>query len=332
MRALREYPIRASSKRKSLEACWQVPRRAAKLVPRYGLRMNVNVNAEMHAVKTAAPFLILAHHRSGSNFLNDLVQARPDVDCINEPFSMHTPFFRECDLEHWSGADFDPRWLHRSLVPHAQLRCFLRELRRHLGESHAQRIVGFKETGLFGKLGWLKAFLPGLRVLWVQRDPRAIVSSVLRSGLMDFWRYRELVPPRFEALCPGYRRAPAGTRAHDAELVAMSVVVRLDMAQRSLGPFAHHTVRLDDFALDPRAGLQQLCRFLGLEAHPEQLAFLRQRQGITRGGRYSSFRSHHDVQDAWRRHLTEAQVAAVEAVLQACAGPRFDARQAGCAA
>jgi LPS sulfotransferase NodH len=41
----------------------------------------------MDAKDAAAPFLILAHHRSGSNFLNDLVQAHPCVDCINEPFT-----------------------------------------------------------------------------------------------------------------------------------------------------------------------------------------------------------------------------------------------------
>jgi len=46
-----------------------------------------------------APFLLLAHHRSGSNLLNDLLQAHPCIECLNEPFSMHTPFFREHDLQ-----------------------------------------------------------------------------------------------------------------------------------------------------------------------------------------------------------------------------------------
>jgi hypothetical protein len=272
--------------------------------------------AEVHDHHTA-PFLILAHHRSGSNFLNDLVQAHPGVDCINEPFSMHTPFFRECDLEPWSSDDFDARWLHRSLAPHHRLRAFLFELREHLRGAGPQRHVGFKETGLFGKLGWLEAYLPGLRVVWVQREPLAVVSSVLRSGLMDLWRYRELVPPRFEALCPGYTRQAANESIEQAELAAMSVAVRRDLAQRSLGRFAHHTVCLDTFSEDPPSGLRSLCRFLGVEPHPEQFEFLEQREAVTRGGRYSSFRAGRDVQGAWRRHLSDAQRAAAEAVLQA---------------
>ena len=73
----------------------------------------------MHASKKhndgRAPFLVLAHHRSGSNFLNDLLQAHPCIECLNEPLSMHTRFFRDCDLARWTHEDFDPRWLHRSL-------------------------------------------------------------------------------------------------------------------------------------------------------------------------------------------------------------------------
>jgi hypothetical protein len=141
------------------------------------------------------------------------------------------------------------------------------------------------------------------------------------------------VPPRFEALCPGYRREAADAGAQQAELVAMSVAVRRDLARRSLGRFVHHDVCLETFSKDPRAGLQSLSRFLGLEPHADQLQFLEQREAVTRGGRYSSFRAASDVQGAWRRHLSDAQRAAVEAVLQAVdASARDEVRAAGRAA
>ena len=268
----------------------------------------------MDATVSPAPFLVLAHHRSGSNFLNDLVQAHPRVDCINEPFSMHTPFFRHCDLEPWTAADFDPRWLHRSLAPHEPLREFLCELRQHLLHSSARRLVGFKETGLFGKLEWLKAFVPSLRVVIVKRDPRAVVSSVLRSGLMSLWRYGELVPRAFHALWPGYA-SQAGAAERDAELAAMSVAVRYRLAEQCAGLSETHAFWLEDFMREPVPHLRRLCDFLGIDVHPLQSSFLAERQCVSRGGRYSSFRTRVDVNVGWRRSLEPRQVAAVDAVM-----------------
>jgi hypothetical protein len=268
---------------------------------------------------TAAPFFLMAHHRSGSNFLNDLLQAHPRLECINEPFSMHTRFFRDCDLAQWSRSDFDPHCLHRELAPHDDLRACLLELRQHLLRSSRQRVIGFKETGLFGKLEWLKEFLPTLRIIFFKRDPRAIVSSVLRSGLMDLWRYRELVPPPFHAMWPGYESAvEAGDAAtRDAEIVAMSVALRYEMAERTIHLFDHQSFWLDEFQLQPVSSLQLMCRFLGLEPHPDQMSFLDKRQLVTRGAQFSSFRALADVEGTWREHLTDHQVRAIEAVMRA---------------
>src|SRR5687767_12798578 len=99
-----------------------------------------------------APFFVMAHHRSGSNFLNDLLQSHPHLECINEPCSMHTGFFRECDLVPWLGSDFDPEVLHRSLMQHEGLRAYLADFKSYLLQSSSLRVLGFKETVLFGKL------------------------------------------------------------------------------------------------------------------------------------------------------------------------------------
>src|SRR5205085_5780827 len=105
------------------------------------------------------------------------------------------------------------------------LRSYLLEMRQYLLKSSSQRVIGFKETALFGKLEWLKEFLPSLKIVFLQRDTRAIVSSVLRSGLTEFWLYRNLVPKAFRELCPNYRGVDAGDMSgSDAELAAMSVV------------------------------------------------------------------------------------------------------------
>lgn len=260
----------------------------------------------------------MAHHRSGSNFLNDLLQAHPRVECINEPLSMHTSYFRTCDLTCWTREDFDPELLHPSLAAHRSLRCYLIDFRAYLLQSTSLRVIGFKETVLFGKLDWLKAFLPPLKVLFLKRDPHAIVASVLRTDLLPFWDYAHLVPPAFKALHPSYvPRADTSKRATAAaEMVAMSVAVRYQLAQRAIQNFEHMELQLGELINDPLRQLAAIAEFLGVEAHEDQLAFLQQRQTATRGGSFSSFRLRHDVEHGWRRHLNADQVSAIDGVLQ----------------
>lgn len=266
-----------------------------------------------------APFLVLAHHRSGSNFLHDLLQAHPCIECINEPLSMHTRFFRACDLVRWSADDHHPEHLHVSLARQAELRAFLLEMRALLHGSSSARVVGFKETVLFGKLEWLAAFMPTLRVVFLTREPHAIVSSVLGTELGEFWGYRERVPRAFSERFPGYTSRAADDAERDAEIAAMSVAVRYELARRALPLFEHHVVALEDVLRDPHRALRELDGFLGVDVHPEQLAFLQRRQTVSRGKEFSSFRTPDDVQAGWRRRLTKRQVDLIDGVLFAAA-------------
>lgn len=273
-----------------------------------------------------APFLVLAHHRSGSNLLNDLLQAHPCVECLNEPFSMHTPFFRETDLQGWSADDYEPGRLHRALPEGDELRPFLQGLRDYLECSHAGRVLGFKETGLFGKLGWLHAFMPRLKVIFLRRDPRAIVSSVLRSGLIGFWDYPALVPPAFErcfaqAVEPVW---PRRGREEQAALVAMSVAVRYELARRELPAFEHVAIDLEAVARQPAQTLATLWRFLGVPDHPGPLQFMSGRQGVSRGDSFSSFREPSLALEGWRRHLAPTELEAIDAVWHVAGWPRLE--------
>jgi hypothetical protein len=266
-----------------------------------------------------APFLVLAHHRSGSNFLNDLLQAHPGIECLNEPLSMQTGYFRNCDLEAWSAGEYDPQRLHPALADHPELRAFLAEFRDYLLRSNAQRVIGFKETVLFGKLEWLKAFLPTLKIVFLQRDPREIVSSVLRSSLTGLWRYDQLVPATFAQYFPSYRSRLGTTVAFElraAEMVAMSIAVRYEMAHRTLRLFEHQTLHLGQLTHEPVRSLESLSALLGVEPHRRQLEFLRERQRVSRGGTFSSFRTRHAVKERWRGDLSAAQLQVIDDVLQ----------------
>ncbi len=264
-----------------------------------------------------APFLLLAHHRSGSNFVHDLLQSHPCIECINEPLSMHTRFFRQCDLVRWSDADYDPVFLHLALAKQDELRTYLLDLRQYLLRSSEDRVMGFKETALFGKLEWVKEFLPMLKILFLTRDPRAVVSSVLRSGLSEFWRYHDLVPHAFHEIFPHYERRGDGSdpAIRDAEIAAMSVAARYELARRTVHLFEHRLVSLEEVMRDPVGCLESMTAFLGVESHPDPFSFLQRRQGVSRGGAFSSFRAPEDVENAWQRHLSAGQIEVVEDVL-----------------
>jgi hypothetical protein len=269
--------------------------------------------------RARAPFLLMAHHRSGSNFLHDLLQSHPRIECINEPLSMHTRFFRQCDLVRWSEADYDPVFLHVALAKHGGLRAYLSDLKQYLLRSSEDRVMGFKETALFGKLEWVKEFLPTLKILFLTRDPRAVVSSVLRSGLCEFWRYHDLVPRAFHEIYPHYARRgdESDPTIREAEIAAMSVATRYEIARRTLHLFEHRLVSLEDVMRDPPGCLESMTAFLGVESHPDAFLFLQRRQGVSRGGAFSSFRAPEDVQTAWRLHLNAGQIEVVEDVLSA---------------
>ncbi len=273
----------------------------------------------MSSTSARSPYFVLAHHRSGSNFLNDLLQSHPHIECINEPFSMHTGHFRECDLAPWSSAEFDPQALHPSLATHAGLRAYLLDFREYLGQSSSSRVIGFKDTVLFGKLEWLKAFIPSLKVLFLKRDPRSIVSSILRSGLSEFWNYAELVPPAFEKMYPHVPRAGSSTdpATKVAEIAAMSVAVRYELAHRSITIFEHKILQLDEIMHEPEECLSAVAGFLGVEPNDAQLSFIRERQASSRGGAFSSFRTREDVENVWKQHLNAEQVQVIEDVLHA---------------
>lgn len=265
-----------------------------------------------------APYFLLAHHRSGSNFLNDLLQSHRCLECFNEPFSMHTGFFLPRDLREWTGDEYVDQELHPELAPHPGLREYLHELRDYVMLSTSSRVIGFKDTLLFDKLSWLKAFMPTLKIILLRRDPHAIVSSVLRSRLTDFWAYSHVVPQAFRAVFPAYvSRAQGGDPAvAAAEVAAMSVATRYAMAARCLGLFEHREVQLERLLGHPRETLDMLEDFLGVAPDDGPLRFLDDHFASDRGGMFSSYRQRQSVLEGWRRHLSPSQVAVIDDVMQ----------------
>ncbi|MEV7525402.1 hypothetical protein [Streptomyces sp. NPDC091371] len=125
--------------------------------------------------------------------------------------------------------------------------------------------------------------LPGLRVIQLVRDPRAVAASVLNVPESDeLWKYSVTVTRHLEEQLG---HPPGG----------------------GLVPFEYVTGRVEDLVAHPEDVLGQLMDFLDLEPTHGQRDFIADSQRPSLDGRYSSHRSRDAVLNSWRSRLTDAQ-------------------------
>ncbi len=255
-------------------------------------------------------FLVLSHHRSGSNFLTDTLQQHDCLTVIDEPLSMHTGIFPELDLVRWTAEEYDEEVLHHALTRAPVAQRFVRDLFDYLRSAPPGRGRGFKETILFEKLPWLHRALPAIRVIHLVRDPRAVVHSLLRLPMRKQWRYERSVP--FYART--YGDVTLDLRSdNELDRCISSWLIRHREAVTWLSRFGYVTVRLEDIVRSPDGELHRLMGFLGFEVRPRQLDFIARSQSESRGGPYSTFRHRDEILHAWetglpsdvQRHIAE---------------------------
>lgn len=248
------------------------------------------------------PFLILSHHRSGSNFLNELIQYHNNFTSINEPLSMHTNIFREKDLIPWTMEEYNPEHFHIDLNEQPGVIEFMHELKKWLLNPTDYNIRGFKETLLFDKLGWLKEYLPTLKIIFLIRDPRAVITSVMKRNLYNsLWNYKETITNYID----NYMTEEFVNPENILELSTYSWKIRYQLAKQNCHLFDHIFIRLEDIMLDPIETLHKIMSFLENDIDTSQLAFIRQSSLRTLGGTFSSYRQSDDVLNSWRKVLTD---------------------------
>ena len=161
-----------------------------------------------------------------------------------------------------------------------------------------QHVTGWPRTG------FLHAVYPGLKVVNVVRDGRAVVNSWLQMGWWDGWRGPEnwylgpLRQPLRDRWETSGRSFPVLAGLGWAMLMTAYADAR---AAHPAGQWLD--LRYEDVVADPRKELTKALEFLGLDWSPEFEQGFRKHE--LHGGRG----------DAYRRELTPPQIADVEAVL-----------------
>jgi len=254
--------------------------------------------------------VMLAHQRSGSNYLTTLLTAHPNVLLLREPFSLHTPRFRELDLVPWHSQDFDPQVLHPSLADDPATVFYLKDLRVFLRRlSQSGYLAGFKETLLFEKVAWLRAFEPSLALIHLVRDPRAVIASVLRHPEAAEWNYEHAVARYLR----DYGPPVPGLDITDAlGLAIASWAIRLTELSRAVEDLPAHSVRFEDMVTNPLAATQAILRKSGLALDATQEAAATEFAEVSRGGPYSSYRDADEALGRWRHDLSRADLGRIE--------------------
>ena len=258
--------------------------------------------------------MILSHHRSGSNFLQELLQHHPHLTVISEPFSMHTDVFRGIDLVPWDAYDYEEPLLHRYLREYPHTVDLLNDLRNYLLCPFPGHSRGIKETLLFEKMLWLRCYLPTLKVILLVRDPRAVVYSVIRHNLHELWQYGMTIPRYLRDSGEDQPTTDCDLRT-PVQLCAWSWKFRYQLAQRHLRNFESVTIRLEDLFSSPERHLESVMGFLQSKSHPHQWEFLRYSHTESRGEVYSTVRSTEHVLEAWKRGLADEERRYIESIL-----------------
>ena len=264
--------------------------------------------------RLGTPFLILSHHRSGSNFIGDLIQQHPSFDVLSEPFSMHTNVFRQIDLIPWHASDYTEPSLHDYLADFPSVQQFLYDLREYLSTVSRSETRGFKETMLFEKLPWIRQYIPDLKVIWLIRDPRAVVASIMKRNLYKLWDYHITIPRYLDDFDHDYPRGSTSLET-PMKLCVWSWKLRYRLAEQHCDQFPHLVVKLEEMVQDPDTQLSAMMSFLGSAPHAYQRDFVRLSQLETRGAAYSTHRHRAEVLEDWKLRLQDNDRQYIESVL-----------------
>ncbi|MEJ3745111.1 sulfotransferase [Actinomycetes bacterium KLBMP 9797] len=171
-------------------------------------------------------------------------------------------------------------------------------IRRQGCDILLQHLTGWPRTG------FLRAAYPDLRVIHVVRDGRAVANSWLQMGWWDGWRGPDnwLYGPLPAALRREWEEANRSFPVLAA--LGWKMLMEAFAQARAAHPAEQWLdVRYEDLVREPSEQAARMLAFLGLEWTPEfDAGFHRHRFHAERG-------------DAYRRELTDAQVAAVTGAL-----------------
>ena len=171
----------------------------------------------------------------------------------------------------------------------------VREATRRILRFHGRDRLLVKVTG-WARMAYFDRIYPDARFVFLQRDPRSVVSSWIKAGWLDVtsapdttsWQWGE-VPEDYLAAWSDLGGGPQ---------LSTALKIRLDLddiaANSALLSGRVHELTYEKLITEPEPALQEICRFAELPWTP----------GFARTVERTEF---YDSTKTWQKHLTDAE-------------------------
>lgn len=244
------------------------------------------------------PVLVTGCQRSGTTLLSLVLDSHPDITSVDE-------------------AVFDPG-----------------QLQHYLQAPEYHPLVAFKLPTVAHNLSFIRA-LPEPRLVWLLRDPRDVVTSMLalphyrQNGQVIYWVDSSLGAQREIEHCArmlgyirgSYRSAnlatwhriagiPPGQRSREHQVFAAALCWKLKHEVLMRYPeegIDCHRVRYEDLLLRPGETIAALAEYLGIDRDERMLRHHELHHGISIGNTDNSRAIDPANREKWRKALTPAE-------------------------
>lgn len=246
--------------------------------------------------------LILGCARSGTSILGELIASHPQVLYMFESAI-------------WGKAVGDPRESHRLTAADAReevrrkiSRYFVRKIRRH-GRSGTVLLEKNPRNCL--RIPFLHTLFPEAKFIHIVRDGRDVACSLLPGIGGEEWQH--LKPPNWQELLQDYQ---------GIQRCGMTWKTVVELALADLQSVPHLQVRYEDLVNRPVETAESIFRFMGLELHPDTVAFASRIQDKTADSYHADkqkmwYRDDHQRRvGRWQQNLSPADQESLQQMLE----------------
>lgn len=271
--------------------------------------------------ETRAPILVIGHPRSGTNFVSSIIMSDPSVSFLVEPFSQHSAIFSTYEFKRWERTDFDQDSFHSAFRGMPETIRFLKDFKKWLYFDTGELRI-FKETMFFLQLGWLREYLPDLRVIYIERNPRGVVSSFKKANLFERWNYSKRFSMLSEQVsaCDDlaeYRTMVARTSSGSwVDMLTTIWYIKTREAKKGLQHFDHICIEYEDLVKNPESRFADIFKFAGLNLMDQVVQTIRDKCRETRGAEFSTFRDSKQIVDEWKSLLDKGEKKSIRQCLR----------------
>ena len=259
--------------------------------------------------------LLAGHDRSGTTWIAEALNHRKDMRYIYEPFhpgrvSATAVFTPRLYLR---PEDRDPRYVDAArAVLSGRVRSLWAD-KYNRATLPRRRLVKEVRSNLL--LPWIRARFPETKIVFVLRHPCAVANS--ERKLSDDWHIdlgRFLRQPALmtDHLEPFRAAMEAATTDWEKRVFVWCIENHVPLA--TLDPRLVHLTFYEDFCIEPEAELQRLFAFLELPFDADALTKLARPSATSR--KDSAVVAGGDLVEAWRRSVTDEELAATMRVVE----------------